>query len=101
MLSIKFDQREGKKILTGDLVKMTWFILENNYFKFDSGTKQQVSGTVSETKFTPTYACICIDRVKKNFLEKEHLKPSDWLIYVLTIYSLSGLIEMINFISFF
>ena len=80
---------------------MTRFILKNNYFKFDSVIKQQVSGTVSETKFTPTYTCICMDRVKKEFLEIEYLKPWDWLIYVLTIYCLFGVTEMIKFISFF
>ena len=63
-LSNKFDQQEGKKIPTRDLVKMTRFILKNNFFKFDSVIKQQVSVTVSETKFTPTHTCICMDRVK-------------------------------------
>ena len=36
--------------------------------------KQQVSVTAIGTKFAPPYACIFMDRVETEFLEKEHLK---------------------------
>ena len=53
---------------------LKWLVLKNNYFKFDLMIKQQVSGTAIGTKFAPPYACIFMDRVETEFLEKEHLK---------------------------
>ena len=37
---------------------------KNNYFKFDSIIKQQVSGAAIRSKFAPPYASIFMDRVK-------------------------------------
>ena len=44
--------------------------------------KQQVSGAAIGTKFAPSYACIFIDRVETEFLEKEPLKPWVCLRYI-------------------
>ena len=81
-LSIKLEQREDKKISTEDLLEMAQFVLKNNYFEFNSKVKQQVSGTAIGTKFAPPYACIFMDRMETEFLEKEHLKPWVWLRYI-------------------
>ena len=48
--------------------------------------KQQVSGTATGTKFALLYACIFMDRVETEFLEKEHLKPWVWLRYINDIF---------------
>ena len=50
---------------------MTEFVLKNNFFKFNSKTKQLVSGTAIITKFVPPYACLFMDRFKKSFLETQ------------------------------
>ena len=81
-LSIKLKQREDKKIPTEVLLKMTQFVLKNNYFEFNSKVQQQLSGMVPGTKFALPYACIFMDRVETEFLEKERLKPWVCLRYI-------------------
>ena len=81
-LSIKLKQREDKKIPTEVLLKMTQFVLKNNYFEFNSKVQQQLSGMVPGTKFALPYACIFMDRVETEFLEKERLKPWVRLRYI-------------------
>ena len=81
-LSINLEQREVKKISTEDLFEVAQFVLKNNYFKFNSKVKQQVSGTAIGSKFAPPYACIFMDRMETKFLEKERLKPWVWLRYI-------------------
>ena len=61
---------------------MARFALKNNYFEFDSMIKQQVSGADIGNKFSPPYACIFMDRVETQFLEKKHLKRWAWLRYI-------------------
>ena len=103
-LSIKLEQREDKKISTEDLLEMAQFVLKNNYFEFNSKVKQQVSGTAIGTKFAPPYACIFMDRMETEFLEKEHLKPWVWLRYIDDIFfvwthgdnKLDGFLERLN-----
>ena len=72
---------------------------KNNYFKFDSLIKQQVSGAAIRSKFAPPYASIFMDRVKAEFLEKEHLKQCVWLRNIDSC-CLSGPICTMNFIRF-
>ena len=43
------------KISSSDLVTMAEFVLKNNYFKFHSKVKKQISGTSIGTKFAPPY----------------------------------------------
>ena len=64
------DRREEKKSSTEDLVKMTEFVLRNNYFEFNGQVKHQISGTAIGTKFAPTYACIFMDEIETNFLQE-------------------------------
>ena len=61
---------------------MATFVLKNNFFEFNSKTKQQISGTAIGTNFTPPYACIFMDKVETEFLDKELLKPWVWLRYI-------------------
>ena len=73
-LSIKLNQQVDKKIPTENQLKMTLFVLKNNYIRFDSMIKQQVSGTAIGTTFAPQYACISMDRMEAEFPEKQYLK---------------------------
>ena len=63
------DRREEKKISTEDLIKMTEFVLNNNYCEFNGQVKHQISGTDIGNKFAPTYACIFTDEIEINFLQ--------------------------------
>ena len=58
---------------------MAEFVLKNNFFEFNNQIKQQISGTAIGTKFTPTYACIFIDKVETEFLETQADKPFWWV----------------------
>ena len=80
---------------------LKWLVLKNNYFKFDLMIKQQVSGTAIGTKFAPPYACIFMDRVETEFLEKEHLKQQIWLRYIDDIFFVCtyGEDELVSFLN--
>ena len=56
-------------------VNMADFVLKNNYFEFDSCSKQQIHDTALETKFAPPYVCIFMDKVEGAFLESDNTKP--------------------------
>ena len=71
----KFDQQKDKIIPTKYLHEMAQFALKHKYFEVDSMIKQQVSGTAIATTFGPPYACVFMDRLGTEVLEKEHLKP--------------------------
>ena len=73
------DRREQKKIPTEELVQMAEFVLKNNFFEFNGQIKQQISGTAIGTKYAPTYACIYMDKMEEEFLEKQDYKPFTWL----------------------
>ena len=61
---------------------MAQFVLKNNYFKFNSKVKQQVSGMAIGTTFAPPYVCIFSDRMETEFLVKERLEPWVWSEYI-------------------
>ena len=61
---------------------MAEFVLKNNYFEFDSKVRKQISGTAIETKFAPTYMCIFMDKVEREFLDAENIKSWVWLRYI-------------------
>ena len=42
----------------------------------------QISGTTIETNCVPTYACIYMDKLEGEFLEKLKYKPFTWLRYI-------------------
>ena len=73
---------EGKKIPLSDLVNMAEFLLKNHYFEFDFKVKKQVSDTAIETNFSPPYVCFFMDKVERNFLEAEVIKPRVCLRYI-------------------
>ena len=62
------DKRKNQNISTADLIKMTGFVLKNNYFEFNCKVKQQISGTAIGTKYAPTYACIYMGEFENGFL---------------------------------
>ena len=70
----KSEERNDKSVPTADLVNMAHFVLNNNYFDFDSCIKQQISGTAIGTKFASPCACIFVDKVESAFLELENTK---------------------------
>ena len=78
----KLEERVEKKIPSSDLVNMAEFVLKNNYLEFDSKVKKQISGTAIGTKSAPPYACIFMDKVEREFLEAEDIKPWVWLRYI-------------------
>ena len=43
----------NKLIRTSELLKMTEFVLSNNYFEFSEKVFEQISGTAIGTKFAP------------------------------------------------
>ena len=76
------DNLEDKKIPGEDLVKMSEFVLRNNYFEFNGSIKQQLSGTAIGTKLAPPYACIFMDELETNFLKTQTLRPLVWFRYI-------------------
>ena len=64
------DKQDKKSIPTEDSVKMTEFVLKNNFYEFKIKIKQQVSGTAISTKFTPPYACLL--SLRKVFLKRNN-----------------------------
>ena len=66
--------KQHKKIPTENLLKMAEFVLKNNYFEFNEGTEQQLSGTAIDTKFAPPYSCIFMDKLETNFFETQTLR---------------------------
>ena len=71
----KLEERVEKETPSSDFANIAEFVLKNNYFEFDSKVKKQISGTVIGTKFTPLYAYIFMDKVEREFIEAEDLKP--------------------------
>ena len=45
------EKRESIQITRSDPLKMAQFELQNNYFEFNTETKQKISGTAIDTKF--------------------------------------------------
>ena len=78
-LSEKLETVQDKKITKEDLLKMAKFVSKNNFFEFNSKTKQQISGTAIGTEFALPYVCIFMDKAETEFLDKEFLKPWVWL----------------------
>ena len=81
------NKRDEKTIPTEELLKMTEFVLKNNYFEFGNKIKQQISGTAIGTKFAPPYACIFMSDLETKFLQSQHLQPLVWLQYTDDIFS--------------
>ena len=69
------DNRESKSISTEDLIEMARFVSQNNYFEFNGIDKQHISGTAIGTKFAPTHACIFMDKLETDFLNRQEYLP--------------------------
>ena len=76
------DSRENKPKSVKELIKMTYFVLENNYFEFYGIFKQQIPGFVIGTKFAPTYAYIFMDNLETDFFNMEEYLPLVWCRYI-------------------
>ena len=92
-------ERGSSKVPTEDIVRMTEFVLKNNFFEFNGVVKRQKSGTAIDTKCAPPYACIFMDEVETEFLKSEELQPFLWLRYTDDIF-LYGLMEKRSSLSF-
>ena len=70
-------------IPTNDLLKLTEFVLKNIFFfEFNNKIKQQISGVAIETKFTPPYTCIYMNKIEIYFLKMQTFQPFVWLRYI-------------------
>ena len=70
----KLEERTDKKIPSTDLAEMAQFILECNFFEFDTKIIQKILRTAIGTKLSPPYACLFMDIMENNFLESEMFK---------------------------
>ena len=68
-------RRKTHEVPTSKLVKMTEFVLKNNYFQFSDKAYQQISGTAIGTKFAPPYACIFMDQLESKFTQTQKFQP--------------------------
>ena len=80
------DKREQHTILAIELIRMTDFILKNNYFEFNGQIKQQFSGTAIGTMFAPPYAYLFMDKIEIAFLETQELQTLVWFRYIDNIF---------------
>jgi len=81
-LERRLKERTEINVPTEDLVEMADFVLKNNVFEFADKVIRQTSGTAIGTKFAPPYACIFMDQVESDFLEREPDKPHLWVRYI-------------------
>ena len=56
-----------KNIPIDDLIKMTEFVLSNNFLKFNGDPFQQISGMTIGTNFALPYVCIYMDQFEQKF----------------------------------
>ena len=61
---------------------MAKFALQNNYFKFNGETKQQISGTTIGTNSAPPYAYKFMDHVESEFLKAQTHQVLVWFRYI-------------------
>lgn len=73
------DRRNNKRISTNDLVQITEFVPENNYFEFNGKVKHQIFGTAIGTKFAPIHMLAFLwMKQKQSFLKAKNL--NHWYI---------------------
>lgn len=63
--------------------KIGEFMFKNNYFKFGTKIKQQISGNAVETKFVPQYMCIFMNDLEIKFLKGQHLQLLVFILMML------------------
>ena len=69
------DKREQKNIPAEDLLNMAEFVLKSNSFEFEGNIKQQISGRAVGTRCAPTYTCIFMDELERDFLQTQDHQP--------------------------
>ena len=72
------EKRKSKQISTDNVIKLTKFLLQNNYFEFNGEVKQQISEMAIRTIFAPPHACIFMDQVECEFLKTQQHQPLRW-----------------------
>ena len=65
---------------------MAEFVLENNYFQFFGNVKQQISVTVTGTKFAPIFTYVFMGQVEDGFLRAQGNVPLVWLHYIENVF---------------
>ena len=63
---------DEKRIHTKDLLKLTKFVLKNNYFEFNSNVKHKIFGTAIRAKVAH-YMCVYIDYMENQFSKINNL----------------------------
>ena len=83
------------------LVKITEFVLTNNYFELRQKVFHHISGITIDTKFAPSYACISMDKFETNFLKTQKLQPFVWFRYIDDVFFIwnHGKEELENFME--
>ena len=82
------DRRTDKSISTDFLVEMAEFVLTNNYFGFRDYMMKQIEGTAIGTKMAPPYACIFMDKLEKEILLVQSLRPLWWKRFIDDIFKI-------------
>ena len=72
------EKRESKQISTDNVIKLTKFLLQNNYFEVNEEVKQRILETAIRTKFAPQHACIFMDQVECKFLKTQQHQSLRW-----------------------
>ena len=57
-------------------------VLKGNVFRFDGQIYKQIQGTAMETKVTPSYANLFMDRFERAFIAQEPTQPLVWKRYI-------------------
>ena len=66
-LEVALGKRKSMPISTSEVVKIAKFVLQNNYFKFNGETKQQISGSAIGTTYAPLYDVYSWAKLRQNF----------------------------------
>ena len=71
VLRKQYDKFLYKKAPTEDIIKMSDFVLKNNFFEFNSKFFQQISGSAIGTKFAPHMLVFLWTTLKQNLLRHD------------------------------
>ena len=80
-LKDEIDCRQNKKIPTDMLMQIAEFVL-TSIQQFRQNVFHQIFGIAIDTKFTPPYACIFMDKFEADFLKIQKLQPFVWFRYI-------------------
>ena len=69
------ETRDKKKIASDTLAELAEVVLKNNILKFDANTFKLKRGTVSGTKFAPSYVYLFMANLMEKMLETFKNKP--------------------------